>query len=105
MNVETAARLLVESGYASRDRPNTDPALDGVATYSNSYYLSVAGGWQRVDPINNEAQRQALLEYLKIDVNMMKTQWCAVNEAAARVGNTRKEAENACIEACLEAMK
>ena len=107
MNLEKAAQALVECGYASRYLPDTAPALDGVATYSNSFYLAVAGGWQRVNPINNEAQRQALLEWFKVDVNYdseLET-WIAESNREwedAPEHKTRIEAENACLKEILK---
>ena len=98
MNLEKAAQALVECGYALA-------FVDGVlhCDASSGIYLR----YEEVDPINNEAQRQALLEWFKVSVNYDgDIFWWAEDGksfvAKSVAGKTRIEAENACLEEILK---
>lgn len=107
MNYEKAAQALAEAGYAEY----------GYVTfsYTDGIYLACEAmvPWicEKVDPLNNEAQRQALLEWFEVQVHKISVNdWYAQSgfcktsnfTAHGRHGVSRIEAENKCIEACLD---
>lgn len=98
MNLENAAKALVASGYATK--------------YDLDYGVRTAkAGWVSINPLNNEAQRQALLEWFEVQVHKISVNdWYAQSgfckaanfTAHGRHGVSRIKAENNCIEACLD---
>jgi len=75
-------------------------------------YWEVTGGgmpaddYEPLDPFGNEDQRQALLEWFKVDCIFLGDKWSSQKSTLSNKnfhkGGTRKEAENACLKACLE---
>ena len=110
MNLKKAAQGLVECGYA--EQVGRDPNHPNIPTVVTKDYKRV----QIVDPINNEAQRQALLEWFKVNLGEIITnnpdrKWRAMavidratsdRHLAIADAKTRLEAENACLEEILK---
>ena len=101
MNLEKAADMLVKCKYADMWHIEPSSKMHIVIPADTDKYTPT----EYVDPINNEDQRQALLEWLKISVFYnCKNRWTAQPEGSYTRdrGKTRLEAENACLEEILK---
>ena len=96
MNLERAAQALVECGYAGK----------GFSYHGPNFVLDKHNNPIEVDPLNNEAQRQALLEWYRIEVWIGKNGlWVSDSvhsDATILDQEKRLEAENACLEEILK---
>ena len=99
MNLKRAAQALVECKFANE-----------CWTRHDNWYVKTDTHTEKVDPFNNEAQRQALLEWYRIGVWRSGEEWASQAEfhksagyqARTRYGKTRIEAENAVLEEILK---
>lgn len=106
MNLEKAAQALVKCRYARQFWVN-----------HGNIYVIIEGtsAPERVDPLNNEAQRQALLEWFKVEVGWSQWEgeqpdyWFAYTFDSDKgeyreehICETRIEAENSCLQEILK---
>lgn len=98
MNLENAAKALVEYGYA-----------DEYADNDHGDYLIMPkiGPWETLEPFRNEAQRNALIDHYKIQRIWNGHEWVSWRftrnkHAKCSKSNYPIDAENACLESCLD---